>query len=151
MVIQDEECSYVRYLAVESRWHKKGYGRVKHVNDYRAPSGGLMHPLWDQTDPIEIGETLFRGTTSRFVRHNKLLTHEHDRIYFSEGEEDAEGYACIGADWYGGEPVLAEVELTQDLADRLKPGMEGLGEWFVEAVEVPVKIKKLHHPKCEGY
>lgn len=109
----------------------------------------LLHPLWSPgTEPLKIGDSLFRGTSSKFVRHDKLLSHEGERIYFSEGDEDAEGYACIVAEDHGGEPILIEVELTEELVKLLKPGMEGLGEWYIETKELPIPIKKLHHAKC---
>lgn len=109
----------------------------------------LLHPLWKPgIEPLKAGDSLFRGTSSRFVRHDKLLSHGTKRIYFSEGDEDAEGYACIIAEERGGKPLLVEVELTEDLAKLLKPGMEGIGEWYIEAKELPIAIKKLHHAKC---
>ncbi len=112
----------------------------------------LLHPLWKLgTEPLKTGDSLFRGTSSKFVRHDKLLSHDGKRIYFSEGDEDAEGYACIIAEGRGGKPLLVEIELTEDLAKFLKPGMEGLGEWYIEVKELPIEIKSLHHAKCERY
>jgi len=103
----------------------------------------LLHPLWSPgTTPLVPGkDSLFRGTTSKFVKPGKLLSHEGKRVYFSEGDEDAEGYASIISEHHGGTPILVEVELTDELASRLKPGLEGLGEWYVEAEELTIPFK----------
>jgi len=131
----------------------------------------LLHPLWSPgTTPLVPGkDSLFRGTTSKFVKPGKLLSHKEKgcsilgtedydgrypdcvtRIYFSEGDEDAEGYASIISEHHGGNPILVEVELTEELASRLKPGLEGLGEWYVEAEELTIPFKK-RRAKAEDY
>lgn len=148
----DEESSYKRYLASEAKYHKKGYGKVKKME--------LLHPLWDKgVEPLQIGDTLFRGTSSKFVTHDKVVSHgktslptKMRRVYFSEGEEDAAGYACMASQEYGGKPILLEVELTQELAMKLKPGGEGMGEWYVEVPELSVNITGVRdcHPVDKG-
>ena len=54
------------------------------------------------------------------------------KLYMSEGEEDAAGYGPIIAEEEGGQPVLAKIVLDEQLFKELKPGYEGLGEWYVE-------------------
>ena len=107
------------------------------------------HPLWmhQQESPEEYavkpGDYLWRGTTTRFITPQGLLAHplppprREPRLYMSEGEEDAAGYAPIIAEQEGGQPALAKIILDQQLFKELKPGFEGLGEWYVEREFIP--------------
>jgi hypothetical protein len=112
------------------------------------------HPLWDPENPrteddiqaITVGgEPLFRGTSSEFVDEDGLHPHplgahgghQEVRIYMSEGAEDAEGYSCIAAEEHGGVPLLCAVKVTEELFNALKPGYEGLGEWYVDWDKIP--------------
>jgi len=132
-----------------------------------------FHPLWDEEpsidDPQAIvvgGEPLFRGTTSKFVDSKELRPHPTEplkekfsitpapvpRIYMSEGKEDALGYGCSMAESEGGIPLVCAVSIDQELFSRLKPGLEGLGEWYVEGESIPrrlVKCEQITKKECE--
>jgi hypothetical protein len=115
-----------------------------------------FHPLWNTTpeeEPelrIKPGDVLFRGTTTAYT-DGGVKVHEWRsasnpewmagprRIYMSEGAEDAAGYGSIAAEDSGGQPVLCEIVLDEELFRQLKPGYEGKGEWYVERESIPKK------------
>ena len=111
-----------------------------------------FHPLWSSTPEdspelaIRPGDVLFRGTTTKFLRGGALFAHpepkdglETARMYLSEGEEDAAGYAWILRDEVGGRPILCEIILDAELFADLRPGYEGLGEWYVKRAVIPAE------------
>lgn len=113
-----------------------------------------FHPLWNEgeddfDDPelrVKPGDKLYRGSSTAAMKGKKLVAHPRGghkgRLYWSEGPEDAAGYASIAVEIAGGEPVLCEVTLTKELFRELKPGFEGLGEWYMERSEIPLKYVK---------
>ena len=127
------------------------------------------HPLWSKDDPrtkddvqaITVGgEPLFRGTSSEFIDKKGIYPHppgahgEHqeNRIYMSEGAEDAEGYSCIAAEQHGGVPLFCTVTVTERLFKALRPGYEGLGEWYVDWDKIPwgeFKCRRVKEGVCE--
>lgn len=100
-----------------------------------------LHPAWIDKPgrEIRLGSKLFRGTSSVHLTEEGLFAHAPwkwkrptPRIYLSEGEEDAASYAPLEVEWSGGEPVLCEITLDEDLFRELRPGDEAEGEWYVE-------------------
>lgn len=113
------------------------------------------HPNWPNDSDVEpelavrVGDRLYRGSSDIFTRdgaraHVGAAIYDQPewmrgqrRIYMSEGAEDAAGYADLTVEQTGGEPVLCEITITPELFAKLRPGYEGLGEWFVEMDEIP--------------
>ncbi len=116
-----------------------------------------VHPLWDQPEPtlrIRAGDMFYRGTTTSLVGESVRAAPRATRIYFSESEEDAAGYAFIHQELYGGKPVLVELKLSRKLFRALKPGLEGVGEWYFERNFVPrthTRIRRLTRTRVSNY
>ena len=116
-----------------------------------------VHPLWDRPEPtlrIGAGDKLYRGTTTNLIVESIRAVPSATRIYFSEGEEDAGGYAFIHQELYGGKPVVVELKLSRKLFRALKPGLEGFGEWYFERNFVPrthTRIRRLTGTRISNY